>query len=74
MIVSSDYPAAHNYGDRILIAANGDEMVNDIRRCLAHPIGPGDRQRLRASVVDQTWDERTQRLADYVDNLVRDRT
>jgi glycosyltransferase involved in cell wall biosynthesis len=73
-IVSSDYPAAHNYGDRIRIAANGDEMVNDIRRCLAHPIGPGDRQRLRASVVDQTWDERTQRLADYVDNLVRDRT
>jgi glycosyltransferase involved in cell wall biosynthesis len=74
MIVSSDYPAAHNYGDRIRIAANGDEMVNDIRQCLANPIGPQDRQRLRASVVDQTWDERTQRLADYVDNLVRDRT
>jgi glycosyltransferase involved in cell wall biosynthesis len=74
MIVSSDYPAAHNYADRIRIAANGDEMVNDIRQCLANPIGPQDRQRLRASVVDQTWDERTQRLADYVDNLVRDRT
>lgn len=73
-IVSSEYPEAHNYEGRILIAADGDEMVRHIRQCLAHPIGPQDRQRLRASVVDQTWDERTQRLADYVDELVRDRT
>ena len=73
-VVSSEYPEAHNYEGRILIAADGDEMVRHIRQCLAHPIGPQDRQRLRASVVDQTWDERTQRLADYVDDLVRDRT
>jgi hypothetical protein len=29
---------------------------------------------LRASVVDETWDDRTQRLAHYVDDLIRDRT
>jgi hypothetical protein len=74
MIVSSDYPEAHNYADRIRIAANGDEMVKDIRHYLAHPIGPQDRQKLRASVVDETWDDRTRRLVDYVDSLVRDRT
>jgi glycosyltransferase involved in cell wall biosynthesis len=71
MIVSTDYPEAHNYGDRIQIATNGDEMVKDIRHCLADPIGPQERQRLRASVVDETWDERTRRLAEYVDALVR---
>jgi glycosyltransferase involved in cell wall biosynthesis len=74
MIVSTDYPEAHSYGDRIQIAADADEMVKDIRNCLAHPITPQGRQRLRESVADQTWDERTQRLADYVDDLVRDRT
>ncbi len=74
MIVSSDYLEAHNYADRIRIATNGDEMVKNIRHYLAHPIGPQDRQRLRASVVDETWDDRTQRLADYVDDMVRDRT
>ena len=74
MIVSTDYPEAHSYGDRIQIAADADEMVKDIRNCLAHPMTPQGRQRLRESVVDQTWDERTQRLADYVDDLVRDRT
>ena len=68
MIVSSDYLEAHNYADRIRIAANGDEMVKNIRDYLAHPIGPQDRQRLRASVVDETWDDRTQRLADHVDD------
>jgi glycosyltransferase involved in cell wall biosynthesis len=74
MIVSTDYPEAHSYGDRIQIAADADEMVKDIRNCLAHPITPQGRQRLRESVVDQTWDERTQRLADYVDDRVHDRT
>ena len=73
MIVSSEYPEAHNYAGRIQIAANGDEMVQKIRDYLAHPIGPEERQRLRASVVDETWDARTKRLADYVDGLIGDR-
>jgi Glycosyl transferases group 1 len=71
MVVSSEYPEAHNYGDRIKIAANGDDMVKEIRHCLANPIGPQERQRLRASVVNETWDERTKRLADCVDGLAR---
>lgn len=68
-IVSSDYPEAHNYEGRIRIAS-GDAMIEAIRDCLAHPLGPEERRRLRASVVDETWDERTERLEAYLEDLV----
>ena len=68
-VVSTDYPEAYNYADRIEIAGEPDEMVKAIRRCLAEPAAPQDRQRFRASVVDQTWDDRTRRLSDHVSAL-----
>ena len=72
MVVSTDFPEAHNYEDRIRIAASSEDMVKLVRDCLANPIGPQERNDLRDSVADETWDDRAKRLAEYVDNQVRE--
>jgi hypothetical protein len=73
MTVSTEFPEAHNYEGRIRIAADADDMVRHVRHYLANPISAGERQALRASVADETWDERTQRLVGYVNKVVASR-
>jgi hypothetical protein len=74
MVVSTDFPEAHNYAGRIRIASGPEDMVAHVRYFLANPIKRKEREKLRASVADETWDERTSRLAECVNRIVRDRT
>lgn len=71
MVVATDFPEAHNYAGRIRIAADATDMVKHVRHYLANPISPRERDDLRASVADETWDERTARLAEHVDRLLK---
>ena len=65
--VSTDFPEAHGYAQRIRIAADADDMVKHVRDFLRNPITLEERKALRASVADETWDQRTRLLAERVD-------
>ena len=73
MIVATDFPEAHAYEGRIKIASDGDELVEHVRNYLANPISPEKRGELRASVVEETWDQRTRKLSGYIDQVIQNK-
>lgn len=73
MTVSTDFPEARSYAGRIRIASDADDMMKFVRDFLAHPIDLNDRRALRASVADETRDQRTRILAENVDRIVQRR-
>ena len=71
MTVSTDYPEAHAYAERIRIAKDPDEMVAHVRAYLDNPVTMTERAKLRASVANETWDQRAQLLAEHVDQIIQ---
>ena len=70
MTVSTDFPEAYNYADRIRIAKNAEDMVEQVRFYLDNPISMAERISLRDSVAHETWDERTARLSECIARIV----
>jgi glycosyltransferase involved in cell wall biosynthesis len=68
-VVSTDYPEARRFADRIAIASDRSDFITKVRGALQTPLTEDKRQALRASVAAETWDERTQRLVARVDVL-----
>ncbi len=65
-IVSTDFPAAHRYGEMIRVASDPDAFLEAIRDVIAMPLRPDDQHERRAAVAQSSWSHQANRLAALV--------
>ena len=61
-VVATDFPEAHGYAERLHIARDSDDFVRLVRDCLKAPLTYEQRNKLRKTVENHTWDQRASEL------------
>jgi glycosyltransferase involved in cell wall biosynthesis len=69
-VISSDFPAAHQFPEVVWIASGTDGWEQSITRALAG-VGPGTRDSRRAVASDNSWDRRVEQIEGLLQRMTR---